>query len=150
MKKALSLVLTGILLSVAPAAFAAEWVKITENSVKDRFFVDKSSIQRRGNIVWYWEYREFQQPNNAFLEEKVDQPVHGVVVNWSVDCTSKAQRLRQVTAYDKNRKVIRKFNYGETGSLAQPKSGSSASTVLNYVCAPQQAPTSNAPQPSAP
>lgn len=137
MKGLLQLAAAGILLACAPVASAAEWVKIAENSVKDRFFVDKSSIQRRGNFVWYWEYREFPQPNNAFLEEKITQPVHGVVVNWSVDCTSKVQRLRQLTAYDKSRKVIRKFNYGETGSLAQPKSGSSASNVLGYVCAAQ-------------
>ncbi|NJP09768.1 MAG: hypothetical protein HC866_10005 [Leptolyngbyaceae cyanobacterium RU_5_1] len=128
------LILTATLLPYSPAALAAEWVSVTTNAVGDRFFIDKSTIQRTDTTVRYWEYREFPQPNNAFLEETVDQPVHGVVLNWSADCTNKMQRLRQVTAYDKTRKVIRRFSYGETGSLAQPRSGSSSSSVLNYIC----------------
>ncbi|MBF2026049.1 MAG: hypothetical protein IGS48_04680 [Oscillatoriales cyanobacterium C42_A2020_001] len=122
------------MLGMAPAAITAEWESVTQNAVGDRFLIDKSSIQRKADTVFYWEYREFPQPNNAFLEEPVDQPVYGVVLNWSANCTSKTQRLRQVTAYDKARKVIKRFSYGENGALFQPKSGSSASTVLNNVC----------------
>lgn len=154
MKQFLNLVIAGTLLSYAPNVMAAEWFKVTENAVKDQFFVDKSSIQRNGDTIRYWEYREFQQPNNVFLEETVNQPVHGVVMNWSVDCASKAQRLRQLTAYNKSRKVIQKFSYGDAGSLSQPKSGSSASAVLDYVCkapetpqADQAAPQSETTQP---
>lgn len=116
------------------AAVAADWESVTQNAVGDRFLVDTSSIQRKADSVFYWEYREFPQPNNAFLEETVDRPVHGVVLNWSANCSSKTQRLRQVTAYDKERKVIKRFSYGDTGALLQPKTGSSTSTVLNYVC----------------
>jgi hypothetical protein len=115
-------------------SLAAEWVNITTNRVGDRFFIDQSSIQRKDDNVWFWEYREFPQPNNAFLEDAVDQPVHGVVLNWSANCTSKTQRLRQITAYAKDRSVIRKFSYGDNGSLVQPNSNSSAGTVLGYVC----------------
>jgi hypothetical protein len=137
------LFLTACLLSVAPVALAAEWVSIATNAVGDKFFVDKSSILRRGEIVWFWEYREFPQPNNAFLEETVNQPVHGAVISWSLDCTSKVQRLRQVTAYNKDKKVIQRFSYGDSGSLIQPRSGSSAHKVLSYVCVPPQDGTGN-------
>lgn len=122
----------------AEQASAAEWVKVAENSVKDQFFVDKSSIQRKGDTVWYWEYREFLQPNNAFVEETVDQPVHGVVLNWSVDCANKVQRLRQITAYDKSRKLIQRFVYGDNGSLLQAQAGSSARNSIDYVCKADQ------------
>ncbi|EKQ70696.1 hypothetical protein OsccyDRAFT_0999 [Leptolyngbyaceae cyanobacterium JSC-12] len=122
------------LLGGVPPAIAAEWESVTQNVVGDRFLIDQSSIQRKADAVFYWEYREFPQPNNAFLEESVDKPVHGVVLNWSANCTSKTQRLRQITAYDKERKVIKRFSYGENGALFQPRAGSSASTVLNYVC----------------
>ena len=135
-----------LVLAYAPVAVAAEWVNITTNAVGDKFFVDKSSIQQKSNLVQYWEYREFQQPNNAFLEEKLNQPLHGAVIQWSVDCTTRNQRLRQVTAYNKTKKVIRKFTYGDAGSLSQPRTGSSSNTVLNYVCAAQE-PASNSPQP---
>ncbi|HEY9616309.1 MAG TPA: surface-adhesin E family protein [Microcoleaceae cyanobacterium] len=123
-----------IVVAYTPAAIAAEWVNVAKNSVGDSFSIDKSAIQRNGDIVRYWEFREFPQPNNAFLEETVEQPVHGVVIGWSADCTSMAQRLRQVTAYDKNRKLIQRFTYGDAGSLVQPKPGSSAYTALKYVC----------------
>jgi hypothetical protein len=131
--KHLSFLLMAFLLQ-APTALAAEWVNVTVNSVGDRFLIDKSSIQRKDDTVWYWEYREFPQPNNAFLEEPVDQPVHGVVLNWSANCTSKTQRLRQITAYTKDQKMIRRFSYGERGSLSQPRSGSSTAKVLAYAC----------------
>jgi hypothetical protein len=142
MKPFSNFLIVGVILAYSPAVFAAEWFKVTENRVKDQFFIDKSSIQRRGDSVWYWEFREFQQPNNAFLEETVNQPIHGLVMNWSVDCVSKTQRLRQATAYDKSRKVIQRFSYGDNGSLAQPRSGSSASAVLEYVCQQAASPRS--------
>jgi hypothetical protein len=138
MKKLLNLLIAGAFLSVAPAASAVEWTKITENSVNDKFFIDTSSIQRNGAIVWYWEYREFPQANNTFVEAKVDQPVHGAVIRWSVDCTNKSQRLRKLNAYTKNRKLIQKFEYGNTGTLMQPRPGSSAYKVVDRVCTPQE------------
>ncbi|MGI0489385.1 surface-adhesin E family protein [Pantanalinema rosaneae CENA516] len=125
---------TALVVLQTPAVLAAEWVNVAKNSVGDSFSIDKSAIQRNGDIVRYWEFREFPQPNNAFLEETVEQPVHGVVIGWSADCTSMVQRLRQVTAYDKNRQLIQRFTYGDAGSLAQPKTGSSAHTALKYVC----------------
>ncbi len=115
-------------------ANAAEWTKVTENSVKDRFFVDTSSIQRNGSITWYWEYREFPEANNALLEAKVDPPVHGAVMRWSADCTAQSQRLRKLNAYTTNRKLIQKFDYGDAGMLIQPKAGSSTYRVMDYVC----------------
>lgn len=119
----------------APAAVSAvTWEKVTQNAVGDRFLVDTSSIQRQADTVFYWEYREFPEANNAFLEAPVDRPVHGVVLNWFANCTNKTQRLRQVTAYDQDRKLIKRVSYGDTGTLLQPRSGSSAGTVLNYVC----------------
>jgi hypothetical protein len=146
MKKLLPLMIAGALVSYAPTVLAAEWTKITENSVKDRFFIDTSSIQRNGAIVWYWEYREFPQANNAFVDEKVNQSVHGAVIRWSVDCTNKSQRLRKLNAYAKNRKLIQKFEYGSTGALTQPKPGSSAYQVVDRVCSSKEGQSQNGEQ----
>ncbi|NDJ15692.1 surface-adhesin E family protein [Myxacorys almedinensis] len=140
------LVVGAMFAAYSPAVGAVEWTKITENSVNDKFFVDVSSIQRNDAIVWYWEYREFPEPNNALLETEVDQPLYGAVMRWSVDCTSKAQRLRKVNAYTKNRQLIQKFDYGDGGTLSQPKRGSSAYTIVNYVCSPETSSPSKPPQ----
>lgn len=128
--------LSSAVLLTGNGAFAqsAEWTRITENSVKDRFFVDASSIQRNGSIVWYWEYREFPQANNALLDIQVDQPIHGAVMRWSADCSNQSQRLRKVNAYTTSRKLIQKFDYGDSGMLIQPKPGSSTYKVMDYVC----------------
>ncbi|GAP98146.1 surface-adhesin E family protein [Leptolyngbya sp. NIES-2104] len=128
--------LSSAVLLMGNGAFAqsAQWTRITENSVKDRFFVDASSIQRNGSIVWYWEYREFPEANNALLDVKVDQPLHGAVIRWSADCSNQSQRLRKVNAYTTNRKLIQKFDYGNDGMLIQPKPGSSSHKVMEYAC----------------
>jgi hypothetical protein len=138
MKHLLQLLIPGLILAQTSIALAADWVSVATNSVGDQFFVDKSSIRRNVDTVRYWEYRKFPQPNNAFLVESVNQPVYGAVINWSVDCKSQVQRLRQVTAYNQDRQVIQKFNYGDSGSLAQPRAGSSAQKVLEYVCQPAE------------
>jgi hypothetical protein len=138
MKHLLKLLIPSLLLSQTSIALAADWMSIATNSVGDQFFVDKSSIRRNADTVRYWEYRKFPQPNNAFLIESVNQPVYGAVINWSVDCKSQVQRLRQVTAYNQGRQVIQKFNYGDSGSLVQPRTGSSAHKVLEYVCQPAE------------
>jgi hypothetical protein len=140
MKQQLYWLLAGFLLigSTLPAG-AVQWVKVTENAVSDRFFVDVSSIQRKGSTVSYWEYREFKEPNNALLETNVDKPVYGVVMRWALDCSQQTQRLERLNAYDKSRQIIRKFNYGTKGTLAQPQPGSSSFAVLNFVCSPKDA-----------
>ncbi|UBF26346.1 hypothetical protein K9N68_33420 [Kovacikia minuta CCNUW1] len=139
MQRLLPWLIPGLILFPASTVLAADWVIVTTNSVGDQFFVDKSSIRRNADTIRYWEYRKFPQPNNAFLEETVSQPVYGTVIHWSVDCQSQVQRLRQVTAYNQDRQVIQKFSYGDSGSLAQPKAGSSAQKVVEYVCrSPEQ------------
>lgn len=137
MQKFLRLAILGFALFYAPTVLAAEWIEVVENSVGDKFYVDKSTMQRNGNNVWYWEYREFEQPNNAFLEVELDEPVYGATIYRSVDCTSRVARLRQLLAHDKDKNVIRRFDYGNEGTLSQSRSGSSSAEVLSYVCSEQ-------------
>jgi hypothetical protein len=86
MNRLLLWLVPGLILFQASTALAADWVNITTNSVGDRFYVDKSSTRRNAEVVRYWEYRKFSQPNNAFLAETVEQPVYEILMNWSVDC----------------------------------------------------------------
>ncbi|MEC4984591.1 MAG: hypothetical protein SAJ37_08070 [Oscillatoria sp. PMC 1068.18] len=134
MKKLLQLLTISCLLSFASAAQAVEWVEVVVNQVGDKFFVDRDSLDAKGDIVWFWEHREFLEPNNAFLEEELGQPLFAVTVYRSVDCTNNSERQRQIIAYDREKRVIRRFNYGETGRLYRPMNGSSSAQVLAYVC----------------
>ena len=127
-------------ISYAPVAVAAEdWVEVTENDVGDRFLVDRNSIENRNGIIWYWEYRDFQEPNNAFVGVELDQPVYGTLVYRSVDCTSLVARLRRITVHGRGREVIHRAVYDDNGQLSQPMQGSSSAAVLRFVCDQDQA-----------
>lgn len=118
-----------------------DWVEVTRNAVGDRFLVERNSIQFRDGAVWYWEHRNFPEPNNAFVGVELEQPVHSAMLYRSVDCAGGVSRLRQIIARDKDGQVIQRINYGDTGQLTQPQAGSSAATVLRFVCdQPQAAP----------
>jgi hypothetical protein len=140
MKPGLKFLLAGWLgcsgwLLLPTVAQAVEWTKVTENSVGDKYFVDTSAIQRKDSTVFYWEYREFVEPNNAFVEADLPQPLYGVVSRWSVDCGSKAQRLRRINTYAKDRSLIQKFAYADPGLVVQSRPGSSVYSVIDFVCA---------------
>lgn len=133
MKRLLGLTLATCLLAQAPA-LAEKWEEVATNAVGDKFSVDIDSLQRKGDVVWYWEYRRFPQANNAFLDFSVPKPVHGALIYRSADCKAKTERIRRITVYDKEQKVIRKVDYGDRGRLANPMQGSSAYKVLSFAC----------------
>jgi hypothetical protein len=126
--------LTASLMAAPQAIAAPQWTKVTENSVGDTFLVDGNAIQSQGANRFYWEYREFSQPNNPFIEVPLSQPVEGAVVRWSINCSNKSQRLHRINAYTTNRQLIQKFTYGETGIAVQSRPGSSTYKVGEYVC----------------
>ena len=135
MRQWLYTVVTMGLLSYAPIASATEnWVLVTTNSVGDRFLVDENSIERNESGVRYWQYRDFQQPNNAILDFQVDQPVYGVMFYQSSNCASGTERTQRVVAFNQNREVIRRVNYEEDAALSQPVEGSSSAATLKFVC----------------
>jgi hypothetical protein len=131
---------TSAIVLPSQSAQAAEWVKITENSAKDSFFIDTSSIKKNGNAVTYWEYREFIEPNNPFLENPLEKekPLYGVVIRWTADCGARTQRLRRVNAFTSNRELLQRFEYAESGTLIQPNKGSSSYEVLEAACNPKK------------
>lgn len=117
------------------------WVEVTRNAAGDRFMVARDSIEFRDGIVWYWEYRDFPQPNNAFIGVELEQPVYGAMLYRSVDCAGGVSRLRRIVVHDRERQVIQRINYDAAGQLAQPQAGSSAAAVLRFVCEqPQSTP----------
>lgn len=111
-----------------------DWVEVTRNAVGDRFMVERNSLEVREGAVWYWEQRDFLQPNNAFVGVELAQPVYSVLLYRSTDCVGGVSRLRRMTIYSQDRQVIQRINYGDAGPLSQPQPGSSAAAVLRFVC----------------
>jgi hypothetical protein len=136
----LGLVVLGSVLVNPLVSLAQEsWVEVTTNGVGDRFLVNPDSIQNRTGFVWYWEYRDFRQPNDAFVTTTLDQPVYGVLLQRSVDCSAGVTRLRRMIVHTRGRQVIYRQDYGDNGQLSQPAAGSSAAAVVRYVCDHQSA-----------
>ncbi len=127
----------GIGLGYSGVQAAEAWVEVTTNAVGDRFLINPDSIERSQNTVRYWEYRQFKQPNNAFLAFEVEQPVYGVMIYRSVDCTSGVERTRRLVIFNQERQAIQRVNYDDNGSLTQPTAGSSAAQVIRHVCTQQ-------------
>ncbi len=113
---------------------AVEWTQVTENSVGDKFFIDASSIRMKADQVSFWHYRQFVEPNNPFLDIEVDQPVHGTVIRLSANCKTKTARVYRLNAYNKERKAIKRMDYGDSGQSITVKPGSSVASVLDYAC----------------
>ena len=61
-----------------------------------------------------------------------------MVIRWTADCGAKTQRLRRVNAFTTNRELLQRFDYGETGTLSQPRLGSSGYKVLETACNPKK------------
>ncbi len=137
--KTLLVGLAAILSAVSASSALAQstevdWVEITRNAVGDRFMVERNSIEVRDGAVWYWEHRDFPQPNNAFVGVELEQPVYRVMLYRSADCAGGVSRIRQIIARNQEREIIHRMNYGDAGPLTQPQSGSSAAAVLRFVC----------------
>jgi hypothetical protein len=115
-------------------AQAVEWTQVTENSVGDKFFIDASSIRMKADQVSFWHYRQFVEPNNPFLDVEVDEPVYGTVIRLSANCKTKTARIYRLNAYGKDRKAIKRMDYGDSGQSITVKSGSSVANVLDYAC----------------
>ena len=103
-------------------------------STGDRFMVERNSIELRDDVVWYWEHRDFPQPNDALVGVELEQPVYSATLYRSASCADGVSRLRQIIVRNEERQVIERINYGDTGQLAQPQPGSSAAAVLGFAC----------------
>lgn len=117
------------------AVYALEnWTEVTTNPVGDRFLVYEEAIQRQIDTVRFWEYRYFEQPNNAFLPFAVDTSVYGVMLYQLGNCASGIVQTQTILVFDQTQQQIQQQDYGDRGEVTQLMPGSSAADVLDYVC----------------
>lgn len=105
--------LIGTLTTLATAApsRAETWVEYTTNR-KFRFFVDRDSVKKQGQIVWVWSYIVLDKP-----EKRGAVTVASAKYYLSLDCRAKAARVRQVVAYDVNKNYVGDFDPGDRGPM---------------------------------
>lgn len=126
-----SIVLSGFL-AYSPIVLAAEnWVEVFVNPSGDRILVDQNSIQRTNGQVQYWEYRDLQAQTGTATES---QSSSGMMIYRSVDCTAQVSRIQRLVLFNQARKVVRRINYGTTGTLTQSSPGSHTEVTIRYAC----------------
>jgi hypothetical protein len=99
-----------VLLSVPPTR-AETWVEYKTNR-NFRFFVDRDSVKKQGQIVWLWAY--------AILDTPVGNgPVKLESVKYylSLDCRARAARVRQIVAYDTHKNYLGDRDPGDQGPM---------------------------------
>jgi|GEM_PF-2359802 len=107
-------------------ALADNWVNVAvgENGTN---YVDTDSIDRSGDIAWYWTYTLFPEPDEA--------GVASFAAFESTDCNRRVVRLRQIIEYDRNRKVMFSSKPGNDGPLVNINPGTPGEAIFRFVCA---------------
>jgi hypothetical protein len=133
MKGRLNSIILGGLLFYSPVGLAAEaWIEVSGASSRDRVLVDRNSIQRTGNQVDYWEYRDVRQ--SRLGSTGASAPIYGMMIYRSVDCLARTSRMQRLVLFNQNREVIRRVSYEEIGGLARPVVGNNMEASFRYVC----------------
>lgn len=85
------------LLTSVPTSALADWWWYGSNK-ENLFFIQRSSLARSGNFVSYWTraYNRLVQPDGHKYE----------VVRWTVDCTTRRDRLDSMTLYKGSGEVV--------------------------------------------
>lgn len=133
MRGLLTSIVLGGLLVYSPIVLAAEdWVEVFIDPAGDRISVDQNSIQRSDGQVQYWEYRDLSAQTGSTAAE--GQPSSGMMIYRSVDCTTQTSRIQRLVLFNQARKVVRRINYGATGTLTQSSPGSHTEVTIRYAC----------------
>ena len=123
-----SLLVSTYLLGLVAPSFAqsqSKWQAVSTNDVGDRFFLDQSSVIKRGNIAYFRDMVIYGAPKNG---------LSGMASYKSANCATGQYRAREITTFDLNKRVRDSFVDGDRAPLNQAKPGSSLATVLRSAC----------------
>jgi phage gp45-like len=116
------MVITLTSLSIVPAAWAAEWVEIDKNAEDGINYVDKDSLQKKGNSVLF--------SAKTVLRDAAGKLVRDIEGNLSADCDSKSY---QVLA-GKNLITGETFNTGDKAPVRKAEPSSITAKLIDYAC----------------
>ena len=85
------LALAFFLCTVSLPTYAADWVRLGENTRGDTFFIDKSSLQRDGDSVTFWVRTNFSVRKHGDLSAKTQE---------TVNCRRRETIIRYMMFYD--------------------------------------------------
>jgi hypothetical protein len=121
-KSTLGMVVTLTSLSIAPVAWAADWVEIDKNAEDGINYVDKTSLQKNGNSVLF--------SAKTVLRDSSGKLVRDIEGNLSADCDSKSYQVRA----GKNLITGESFNVGDKAPVRKADPSSVTAKLIDYAC----------------
>ena len=121
-KSTLGMVVTLTSLSIAPVAWAADWVEIDKNAEDGINYVDKTSLQKKGNSVLF--------SAKTVLRDSSGKLVRDIEGNLSADCDSKSYQVRA----GKNLITGESFNVGDKAPVRKADPSSVTAKSIDYAC----------------
>ena len=121
-KSTLGMVVTLTSLSIAPVAWAADWVEIDKNAEDGINYVDKTSLQKKGNSVLF--------SAKTVLRDRSGKLVRDIEGNLSADCDSKSYQVRA----GKNLITGESFNVGDKAPVRKADPSSVTAKSIDYAC----------------
>lgn len=120
---------------VEPAAAAPQkgWVRVITDQANNVYFIDRGTIEGRGNYRFFWVYVELGAPIPI---NQSGQLLNGGAVYMSVDCRQKVYRTRYVQLIDQNSKVIDESDVTDQSAVGKfLPSDKTGMSIVNYACA---------------
>jgi hypothetical protein len=122
------LLLATVSLGIATPVQAETWVEYNTNQAF-RFFVDRESVKKQGQIVWLSAYLLFDQPvGNGSVQ------VGSLKYYMSLDCRARAVRIRQLVAYDANKNYLSDRDPGDRGPLFRASNDPLTQQLFGNLC----------------
>lgn len=116
------------------ACAAEEWVTIPNNDPNITFAVDKSSIERQGDVIRLWEKLVYTQPKTK--DEASGKMVKEKKVHRLMNCVDHTQGVITGVSYTENGRFISSVTYDEPHAMSPVPPGTLAAEQLRLVCAP--------------
>ena len=118
-----------ILLNMAMNAYCSEWIYVTRNTTGDEFFVDKSSLEKNANVIFFHGLRNYFSPEKRFGSLSS-------VGKFEADCSKGGIRLHQFDYFAEKMgegKIINSFPINDT-EWFNPPHQTVGSKQLEFVC----------------
>ena len=124
--KNISLLLIIIVLFTSKSFSEFNWKKVGENTSGTVFYVDKGSVKRIGNTIYFFSMMDYAKPNNGVLSTRIYQ---------EGNCDNYSFRYLKDFYYDQpmgNGKILQQID--EVGEWTANVPGSLNETVFDFLC----------------
>lgn len=118
--------IVSVSLVLIPNVALAEWVHIASSEGVE-FYIDDSSIEPQGNMVYLWQQEVMEKPYKGVVKSFITQ--------FGVDCNNRTRTTIQAAAYNNAGKIINNNSLvNPPGTVKNIIPGTTGDAVWSAVC----------------